>query len=121
MKTYTFTEAELKALLQSTLDRFTDQDGVFDFSPAATAKSVVIDEALAHIEPGNDIPFGGSLTEDEIFSQAAQEEPTCPQCGYDNLEQYGDSPVFCPRCSWFETNEQLDNISPAALGLQSEA
>jgi hypothetical protein len=60
MQTYTFTTDELKALLAETIRRFTQDDGVFDFSFDGLAAPVAIDEIMAELEPQNDIPFDGS-------------------------------------------------------------
>ena len=74
MQTYTFTEVQLRALLQATLDRFTDQDGVFDFSPDATAKPVVIDEVMANILRTDDLPFDGRPVIYDIEDNISQPE-----------------------------------------------
>jgi len=60
MQTYTFTSDELKALLAETIRRFTQNDGVFDFSIDGLAAPVAIDEIMAELESQDDIPFDGS-------------------------------------------------------------
>jgi len=59
MKTYTFTRDELKALLADTITRFTQDDGVYDFSFDGLAAPVAIDEIMAELESQDDIPFDG--------------------------------------------------------------
>lgn len=106
MKTeFTFSREQLTDLLRFAMATFAKQDDVFDFSPDNRGKPDAIKAVMAVLD--NDIPFDGSSTE---------EGPTCPQCGYGNLEQYEKLPLVCPHCWW-----ESDNISPAALGLQPEA
>lgn len=54
MKTYTFTETELKDILRAVLERYTDQDNVFDSSYGNTGKEVAVEETMMYLEPDND-------------------------------------------------------------------
>ena len=48
--TYTFTYTELRQLLGLTLDIFTQQDGVYDFSEGSQAGTIAIEETIKAIE-----------------------------------------------------------------------